>query len=774
MKKIFGFFFSSLLIIFFIKLLDLNNQIAEKKLKILNCNELSFAQSLLLNSENFKSFNGELVIDEWRKWQILNIKDAINYKKFNQFTNRKRSKGKLYISGNNIPNCFFDISLRAHGDQKDHREGDYLPSMQIKIKNGNIFGITDFLLLRPKQRGGYNEIFVTALFREIGLLAPRSSMINITFNTGNYKFIFQEKIRKEFLENSGLREGPIFEGDERFVFDQGDVPFVNHRISNKNFSKKNLMNENITEKALSLLNFYGSNHSTKIFRNSLIDYFDLSSQIGREDFVNLDIFDSLMFATDSLAGLSVQDRRFYFNSLNNKFYPIFYDGIPKLFSKRNDIIKKQINYENLVKIEKSYIKFTQPSMFDGKVPISAVKGSPKAINLIKNVDLVKFEKHLSKIGFDLSEEKILQVFKIIDKRLTLLSSFKENKVYNFSDRNLSLFSQTYLNSRYKNDRIVFYSDNKNSYYICEIDYKNCQLIKADKFNKNKLLAQEEKNDSNRIIFIGKKYNRKIDSGWYFEKQFSKFETKKFEGINFHFSNGILMDYNRKDKVLVVKKTLPEARVLIKNQPVSNLKIHYFDETNKSDSMFIDENGLTGCLTFFNSKIENLKIKVFNAKCEDAVNLINTTGSIDEIEIYAAVSDAIDFDFSDLNIKKIFVNEAGNDCADFSFGNYSVKNLNVIQCGDKGLSVGEISKANIENIVSENSITGVASKDGSITKIKNAFFNKMDTCLSAYTKKAEFNGGNLSVESYKCNLFNNEFYMDKRSLIKVNNRNIKQL
>ena len=104
----------------------------------------------------------------------------------------------MYISGNGIPNCFFDISLRAHGDQIDHREGDYLPSMQIKIENGNIFGITDFLLLRPKQRGGYNEIFVTALFREIGLLAPRSSMVDITFNSGSYKFIFQEKLEKNF------------------------------------------------------------------------------------------------------------------------------------------------------------------------------------------------------------------------------------------------------------------------------------------------------------------------------------------------------------------------------------------------------------------------------------------------------------------------------------------------------------------------------------------------------------------------------------------------
>ena len=168
------------------------------------------------------------------------------------------------------------------------------------------------------------------------------------------------------------------------------------------------MNEAITERALSLLNFYGSYHSTKIFRNSLIDYFDLSSQIGREDFINLDIFDSLMFATDSLAGLSVQDRRFYFNSLNNKFYPIFYDGIPKIFSKRNEIIKKNINYENLIEIEKTYIKFIQPSMFDGKVSLSAVKGSRKAISLMKTVD-IENNKHISDIGLNIRIKNISNI-----------------------------------------------------------------------------------------------------------------------------------------------------------------------------------------------------------------------------------------------------------------------------------------------------------------------------------------------------------------------------
>ena len=61
------------------------------------------------------------------------------------------------------------------------------------------------------------------------------------------------------------------------------------------------------------------------------------------------------------------------------------------------------------------------------------------------------------------------------------------------------------------------------------------------------MAQEEKNDSNRFIFIGKKYNKKIDSGWYFEKNFSKFETINFKEFLSIIQSGIFLDYNQKDK-----------------------------------------------------------------------------------------------------------------------------------------------------------------------------------------------------------------------------------
>ena len=82
----------------------------------------------------------------------------------------------------------------------------------------NIFNITNFVLFRPKTRNYSNEIFITTFFSLIGIKAPRTTWVNVTNQKDKHKFIFQEKINKEFLEHNRLIEGPIFSGDERFLF----------------------------------------------------------------------------------------------------------------------------------------------------------------------------------------------------------------------------------------------------------------------------------------------------------------------------------------------------------------------------------------------------------------------------------------------------------------------------------------------------------------------------------------------------------------------------
>ena len=48
-------------------------------------------------------------------------------------------------------------------------------------------------------------------------------------------------------------------------------------------------------------------------------------------------------------------------------------------------------------------------------------------------------------------------------------------------------------------------------------------------------------------------------------------------------------------------------------------------------------------------------------CEDTVNFIRSSGTINKITISNAFRDAIDADFSELEFNEIDINNANNDC-----------------------------------------------------------------------------------------------------------------
>ena len=89
------------------------------------------------------------------------------------------------------------------------------------------------------------------------------------------------------------------------------------------------------------------------------------------------------------------------------------------------------------------------------------------------------------------------------------------------------------------------------------------------------------------------------------------------------------------------------------------------------------------------------------------------------------------------------------------------------CGDKSLSVGENSFVQLDSITASRSIIGIASKDSSLTKLKEASFQNLETCLSAYNKKQEFDGSIIKVNKLICNN-SKKVSSDKRSLIFENN------
>ena len=135
--------------------------------------------------------------------------------------------------------CKFKARIRISGDWKDHINlDDYISSLDVRLVEGNIQGITKFKLFLPRTRNYDNEIFVATALKEFGILSPRTFNVNLNFNDyfeGN--FIFQEKIVKELVEYNNLRESLILESDERYVWENSDDPYFRNMDET---SKKNM------------------------------------------------------------------------------------------------------------------------------------------------------------------------------------------------------------------------------------------------------------------------------------------------------------------------------------------------------------------------------------------------------------------------------------------------------------------------------------------------------------------------------------------------------
>ena len=151
-----------------------------------------------------------------------------------------------------------------------------------------------------------------------------------------------------------------------------------------------------------------------------------------------------------------------------------------------------------------------------------------------------------------------------------------------------------------------------------------------------------------------------------------------------------------------------------------------------------------------------------------MNLINVEGSFSEIIIKDSFSDGLDVDFSKVEIDKIDIFSSKNDCVDFSAGNYKLNKLHLVNCGDKALSVGEKSFLQLDKIVVENADIGIASKDSSVTKLKDAYLKDLKTCVSAYNKKQEFYGGFLEAENIECKNYVYKIDADINSKIIIEN------
>ena len=182
---------------------------------------MDFEKYINLDESDIKNINIEIVNRE--KW--FNNLFELSFEKNRSIDPKYKDEFNSNISfliGDNL--CVFEAIIRISGDWNDHIDKiNLISSLDVKLLNGNILGITKFKLFIPKTRNGDNEIVITTFLEELGFLSPRTfytkvGMINHNGEFTEFKYIFQEKLSKEMIEFNKYREAPLLEANESFFW----------------------------------------------------------------------------------------------------------------------------------------------------------------------------------------------------------------------------------------------------------------------------------------------------------------------------------------------------------------------------------------------------------------------------------------------------------------------------------------------------------------------------------------------------------------------------
>ncbi|MFC1566334.1 right-handed parallel beta-helix repeat-containing protein [bacterium] len=183
--------------------------------------------------------------------------------------------------------------------------------------------------------------------------------------------------------------------------------------------------------------------------------------------------------------------------------------------------------------------------------------------------------------------------------------------------------------------------------------------------------------------------------------------------------------------------------------------------------------ITGAVTFYKSDVDLQNVTFDRTIAEDALNIANSKFNMDSVEIKKSKSDAFDSDFSEGLIKDCLFKDIGGDAVDFSGSDVKVKDCKFTNIHDKAISAGEGTVLNVENVHADKVGTGVASKDGSTTYLKNGIFENVEhSVLMAYMKKPEYGGGKIIAGDITFQDSKNAIVAQKRSRIILDSKRIK--
>jgi len=157
--------------------------------------------------------------------------------------------------------------------------------------------------------------------------------------------------------------------------------------------------------------------------------------------------------------------------------------------------------------------------------------------------------------------------------------------------------------------------------------------------------------------------------------------------------------------------------------------------------------LTGGITFFESNIEMQHTRINNSFAEDALNVIHAQFEFLFSEFSNTISDGFDGDWIEGNISNCSFHDIGGDAIDVSGSEITIKDTIITDVVDKGVSIGENSRAEMNYVSISNIGIGVASKDLSQVHITNSRISSAEIGgIAAYIKKATYGPASIIADT----------------------------
>ena len=721
----------------------------------------------------------------------------------------------------------YDIKLRLKGAGFDHWDDDKKWSLKMRISNQkSILGMTDFSIMHPKTRNYiYEWLYAKALEKE-GFLFPRVEFVKVAINGRNHGiYVLEEDFSKALVENNKRREGALIGFDKSLVLEEwargntrqeifstgmtGGFKEMQSEVIPSNFEAV----EPISVLAIKLLEDFRAgkvNVSQAFDIDSISKFFALRALFASLEFDPNDVKFYYNPITDKLEVYSAEINRFSDESarVGNWWVNEGFDRekrFTSLFFKDPEFLRRYVQYLN---------SYASDDYFDKML------GDLKS-DLGKNLNIIYSE-------FPASEFREASLFtnqKYIQDSLNppkaLHAYFREENTNGLKIDIGSLYpfpieveEVSYKGGTYKGTQKIILSERNPDNTV---QYQTFDFIRGNTGTRQEeitipkiyykilgIQSPKEADVASYSFFPEVFQNRVMSQGpnvAEFDNLFVDNPSKTIiarrgtwnldrnliipSGYTFELSEETTINLTNGAKIISYSplqfKGSEQSPIFIRSGNQSGQGIVVINAQNEShlENVVFEnltnpkENGweLTGAVTFYQSPVYINQCLFKSNNSEDTLNIIRSDFEIVGSAFTDTSSDAIDTDFASGTISQsIFTNTAG-DAMDFSEGNVNVNAVKIRNAGDKGISVGENSRVQGEEIEINKAYIGIAAKDNSTVNVKGINIKSADWGLTVYQKKLQFGTAHMVVTGLKDNFASTPYLVEEGSTLNVDYKEI---